>query len=130
MRRPITATILGVVASLTIATSALAHECMNASKSDQAAGAQVLMDATTGEILWMTPGIAQRLEQGLVGPDGEGFHGLIAFDFDGDGVADVSTWIGVGPGDSDEIPMIAQLNGPACKGLTNIGVYFAECVGS
>ena len=39
MRRPITATILGVVASLAIASSALAHECTNGSKSDQAAGA-------------------------------------------------------------------------------------------
>jgi hypothetical protein len=130
MRRPITASILAVVASLAIATSALAHECMNASKSDQAAGAQVLIDAMTGEILWMTPGLAQRFEQGLIGPDAEGFHGLLAFDFDGDGEADVSTWVGVGPGDSNEIPLVAQLNGPACRGLTNIGVYFAECVGS
>ena len=130
MRRPITATILGVVASLTIATSALAHECMNASKSDQAAGSQILIDATNGEILWMTPGLAERFELGLVGPEGEGFHGLLAFDFDGDDVADVSTWIGVGPAGSDEIPLVAQLNGPACRGLTNIGVYFAECVGS
>ena len=112
MRSPMTAIILGVVASLTFATSALAHECMNASKSDQAAGAQVLMDANSGEILWTTPGVAQRLEHGLIGADGEGFHGLIAFDFDGDGVADFGTWIGVGPGDSDEVPLVAQLNGP------------------
>ena len=45
MRRPITAAFLGIVASLAIASSALAHECINASKSDQAAGAQVLIGA-------------------------------------------------------------------------------------
>ena len=38
MRRPITAAFLGIVASLAIASSALGHECVNASKSDQAAG--------------------------------------------------------------------------------------------
>jgi hypothetical protein len=128
MRRPIIATILSLVASLAIASSALAVDCMNASKSDQAAGAQVLFDLTTGEIVWMTPGAAQRFEQGLVGPEGEGFHGLIAFDFDGDGLADVSTWVGVGP-DGNEVPEGAQLNGPACRGLTDIGVYFTECLG-
>jgi hypothetical protein len=128
MRRPITATILGVVASLLIASSAFAHECVNASKSDQAAGAQVLMDATTGEILWMTPGIAQRLEQGLIGPNGEGFHGLIAFDANSDGIADFSTWIDVGP--DGEVPLVAQLSGPACRGLTNLLLYFTVCQGS
>lgn len=99
-----TATILGILASLAITTSALAHECVNASKSDQAAGAQVLVHAMTGEILWMTPGLAERFALGLIGPDGEGFHGLLAFDFDGGGEADISTWVGVGPRDSDEIP--------------------------
>jgi hypothetical protein len=77
MRRPITAAFLGIVASLAIATSALAHECVNASKSDQAAGAHALIDTNTGEILWMTE--ANRLAQGVVDPvTGEGLHGLIA----------------------------------------------------
>jgi hypothetical protein len=129
MRSPITATLLGIVTSLAIASSALAMDCINASKSDQAAGAQALVDATTGAVVWTTPGLAERLELGLIGPDGEGFHGLIAFDFDGDDVADASTWLGVGP-DGDEIPVNAQLNGPACRGLTSIGVYFSECLGS
>jgi hypothetical protein len=129
MRSPITAALLGMVTSLAIASSALAMDCINASKSDQAAGAQALVDATTGAVVWTTPGLAERLELGLIGPDGEGFHGLIAFDFDGDDVADASTWLGVGP-DGDEIPVNAQLNGPACRGLTSIGVYFSECLGS
>jgi hypothetical protein len=128
MRRPITATVLAVVASLLIASSALAHECINASKSDQAAGAQALIDANTGEILWTTEGLANRLAQGVITPDGEGFHGLIAFDTDGDGIADFSTWVEVGP--DGEVPLVAQLSGPACKGLTNLFIYFTVCVGS
>ena len=127
MRRPIIATILALAASLAIVSSAMATECMNASKGDQAAGAQILIDLTTGDVVWMTPGLAERFEQGIVGPNAEGFHGLIAFDGDGDGVADVSTWYGVGP--DGEIPLGAQLNGPACQGLTNIGIYFSECLG-
>jgi hypothetical protein len=127
MRRPLTATILGVVASLAIASSAFAFECTNVSKSDPAAGAQILM-GPSGEILWMKEGLAQRLERGLIDPEtGEGFHGQIAFDFDGDGLADASVYFGVGP--DGEIPLDAQLKGPACRGLTNIGLYFSECLG-
>lgn len=127
MRRSITATFLGVVASLAIASSALAHECVNASKSDQAAGAQILIDANTGAILWITEGLRTRLEQGVVDPaTGAGFHGLIAFDGTNDGVADYSTWIDIGP--DGEVPLMAQLSGPACRGLTNLFLYFTECL--
>ena len=129
MRTSVRATILGVVASLAIASSALATDCTNASRGDPAAGAQVLIDATTGAILWTTPGLAERLESGVVGPNGEGFHGLIAFDVNGDGLADFSTWFGVGP-DGDEIPLTAQLSGPACRGLTSLFIYFTQCVGN
>ena len=120
--------ILGVVASLAFTTSALGFDCMNASKHDQSVGAQVVVDATTGQILWMTEGLERRLAQGLVGEDGSGLHGLIGLDFTGDGLVDVSTWIGVGP-DGAEIAEPALLNGPACLGLTSIGIYFAECLG-
>jgi hypothetical protein len=127
MRRPITATILGVVASLAIASSAFAFECTNVSKSDPAAGAQIVIDTTTGEV-WMTEGVAQRLEQGVIDPvSGEGFHGQMAFDFDGDGLADASIYFGVGP--DGEIPLDAQLKGPACRGLTSIGLYYEQCLG-
>ena len=128
MRRPITAAFLGIVASLAIASSALAHECVNASKSDQAAGAQILV-GPTGQIVWMTEGLANRLAQGVVDPaTGADFHGLIAFDADGDGNADYSTWIDVGP--DGEVPLVAQLSGPMCRGLTNLFLFFTECVGS
>jgi hypothetical protein len=129
MRRPLTATFLGIVTSLLIASSALAHECINASKSDQAAGAQALIDGNTGEILWMTQGLANRLAQGAVDPaTSEGFHGLVAFDYTNDGIADFSTWIDVGP--DGEVPLVAQLSGPACRGLTNLFLYFTLCQGS
>ena len=128
MRRPITAAFLGIVATLAIASSALGHECTNASKSDPAAGAQILV-GPTGELVWMTEGLANRLAQGVVDPaTGAGFHGLIAFDADGDGNADYSTWIDVGP--DGEVPLVAQLSGPACRGMTNLFIYFTECLGS
>ncbi|HEU4542231.1 MAG TPA: hypothetical protein VFR23_13970 [Jiangellaceae bacterium] len=115
--------------SIVAAAPAVATECVNASKKDQAAGAQIVF-GSNDEVLFVTQGLQNRLDQGLVDPDtGEGFHGLIAFDFDGDGQADVSTWVGVGP-DGEEIPLEAQLRGPACRGLTNIGIYFEQCLGA
>ena len=101
----------GATASLLIASSAFAMDCVNISKADQSAGVQVVLDFTTGAIEWTTPGVAKRLENGVLSEDGEGFHGLIGFDFDGlsDGVVDVdvSTWVGVGP-DGLELPQVAR----------------------
>jgi hypothetical protein len=128
MRRPIAATILGVTASLALASSAFAMDCMNASKPDQSAGVRAIIDGNTGEVLWLSEGLTQRLERGVVGEDGSGLHGLIGLDFTGDGVVDISTWFGVGP-DGDEIAEPALLNGPACRGVTSIGLYFTECLG-
>ena len=117
----------GLLASLLIASTALGFECTNISKSDPSAGAQVII-GPGDEIVWVTPGLARRLERGLIGPNGEGFHGIIAFDFDGDGHADASTYVGVGP--DGEIPLTAQLAGPACRGMTNLGIVFEQCLGS
>jgi hypothetical protein len=129
MRRPLVATFLGIVASLLIASSALGHECTNASRGDPADGAQALIDANTGEVLWLSEGLATRLANGVVDPaTGEGLHGLIAFDVNSDGIADFSTWVGVGP--DGEVPLVAQLSGPACRGLTNLFIYFTVCQGS
>jgi hypothetical protein len=112
-------------ALLAAAGPAWAHECVNADKN-QAAGVQVVIDANTGELVWISQGLQQRIAQGLVDPDtGEGFSGLLGFDVDGDAVADVSTYI-VGP--EMEIPEQAQFNGPACHGITNIEVFFTQCV--
>ena len=127
MRRPIIAAALAVAASLAVASTAFAMDCTNASRGDPTAGAQALIDGTTGQVVWVSTGLAQRLEAGVVGPNGEGFHGLIAIDFDGDGVADVSTWVGVGP-TGEAIPVTALVNGPACRGVTSIEVYLTVCL--
>ena len=125
LTRALGATFVTGLAAVVVATPALAHVCMNASKKNQAAGVQVVIDANTGAIVWTTTGLANRLDKGLVSPDGVGFHGLVGLDFDGDGVVDVATYI-VGPG--DEIPPNAQDNGDPCHGITNIAVYMSECV--
>jgi hypothetical protein len=128
MRPRVTGTILGVALSLVVASSALATECVNASKKDQGAGAQIIIDLTDGSID-ATPGVLRRIDQGLIDLNtGEGFHGIIGLDTNGDGDADVSTWFGVGP-EGDELPENAQLNGPPCQGITNIGIYLTQCVG-
>lgn len=119
---------IALVLAVLIAAPAFAFECINASKKNQAAGAQIVF-GPDGEVLFITEGLQSRIEQGLVDPEtGEGFHGQIAFDEDGDGVADASTYIGVGP--EGEIPLQAQFRGPACRGLTNIGIYLEQCVGA
>lgn len=128
MRRTMTSAALGMAASVAIAGSALAFDCTNVSKSDPADGAQVIFNVATGQIVWATPGLETRLENGIVTLDGENFHGIVAFDFNGDGIVDFSTWVGVGP-DGTEVPEGAQLNGPACRGLTSIGLYLAACLG-
>jgi hypothetical protein len=98
------------------------------SKKYADSGAQLVF-GSNDEVLFISRGLENRISQGMVVfESGEGFHGLIAFDVDGDGVADANTWIGVGP--EDEIPIEAQFRGPACRGLTNIGVYFEQCVGA
>jgi hypothetical protein len=129
MRRPVVASLLGVIASVAIASSALAMDCTNVSKSDPIDGAQVLIDGNTGDVLWISNGLAERLERGVVDPSsGEGLHGIIAIDYTTDGIADVSTWFGVGP-EGAEIAEPALLNGPTCRGLTSLELYFSQCLG-
>lgn len=128
MRRRMVAGAMGVTAGVVfMAAPAFAHECTNASRNanNPAAGAQLVF-GSDDEVLFITDGLLRPVEQGVVDFEtGEGFHGLIAFDVDGDGVADAGTWIDVGP--DGEIPLQAQFRGPACRGLTNIGIYFEQC---
>ena len=113
--------VLGVTAS-----QASAHECVNASKKNQAAGVQLVIN-DADELVWISRGLQTRIDRGLVDPEtGEGFSGLIGFDVDGDGAADFSTWI-VGP--DGELPTQAQYNGATCQGVMNIGEYFEQCFG-
>lgn len=125
VRRLVVGSAVAATAILTAAAPAAAHECVNASKN-QAAGVQIVIDVNTGEAVWFSHGLQQRIDRGLVDPDtGEGFSGLVGFDLDRDGVTDVSTFI-VGP--EMEIPLQAQFNGPACQGITNVGVFFSQCL--
>jgi hypothetical protein len=125
MRRSVLGVVGGLALTLMLATSALAFECTNLSKPP-AAGTQVVF-GPENEIVWVSRGLERRIEQGVVDPEtGEGFHGLLGFDFDGDGDVDASTYIGVGP--DGEIPLEAQFAGPACRGLSNLGIYFTECL--
>jgi hypothetical protein len=127
MRRRVLAAFTGLLAGLLLAAPVLAHECINVSKSDPTAGAQLVLGAND-EVLYISRGLANRIANGAVDFEtGQGFHGLIAFDVDGDGSADLSTWFGVGP--DGEIPLEAQFRGPACRGLTNIGLYLQQCLG-
>jgi hypothetical protein len=105
--------VLGVVA--VSGTAASAHQCYNANKP-AAAGAQVVI-GTNDEVIDATRGLMKRFEKGLIGPEGEGFHGIVAFDEDGDGVADGSTFI-VGP--EAQLPLKAQLRGSPTNGILNI----------
>jgi hypothetical protein len=116
---------LGMVASLALATSALATDCTNASKP-VSSGVQVVINTQTGEVEWATTGVMQRIAQGVINPEtGEGFHGLIGLDLDGDGTPELSTWDGVGPS-GHEIPTQAQLNGPADRGVTSVCLLYPE----
>jgi hypothetical protein len=129
MRRRIAAALTGVLASFLLASTALASHCVNASKPDQSAGAQIILNLVTGEIEWTTEGVTTRIEQGLIDPaNGEGFHGILGLDFNGDGLVDVSTWFGVGP-EQHAIPDQAIGNGPACQGITDIGTFLSQCLG-
>lgn len=128
MKTPRRVALGAVAAAATIVLTAgpgLAHECINASRNG-IAGAQLVL-GSDDSILWISNGLQHRVDQGLVDMDtGEGFSGLVAFDIDGDGVGDLATWI-VGP--NGEIPLKAQFNGDPCKGVTNIGLWFEECMG-
>ena len=99
MRRTLLVATVTMVFVGLLSGTALAHECINASKSDQAAGAQVILGPDFQTPIYISQGLQERLEHGVIDSDTfeEEFHGLIAFDADGDGVADLSTWIGVGP---------------------------------
>lgn len=126
MRRTLFVAVMTVVMVGLFSATALAFECTNVSKSDPTAGAQIVF-GSEDQVLYMSKGLQNRIERGLVDFDtGEGFHGTVAFDIDGDGVADASTYIGVGP--DGEIPLQAQFAGPACRGMTNLGIYFSQCV--
>ena len=64
IRRTALITLGGAAALVLSAGPSLAHECVNASKTDQSAGVQAIIDLTTGQVVWSTPGLANRFAQG------------------------------------------------------------------
>ncbi|HWJ11282.1 MAG TPA: hypothetical protein VNS46_18015 [Nocardioides sp.] len=122
------AAVLGTTAGLVLVTSgvASAHECVNISKKNQAAGVQIVFGDGDAPV-WVSAGLQRRIDAGLVDLEtGEGFHGLIGIDFDGDSVADVATYI-VGP--DGEIPSQAQDRGAPCAGVVDFEALFACMAG-
>jgi hypothetical protein len=119
-RSAVLSAVAAVAVTVVGAGPALAIDCSNASKPAQA-GVQVIL-GPNNEIEWTTRGLAIRIDHGLVDANtGAGFHGLLGFDIDGDGQADVSTYV-VGP--NDALPEVAQINGAACHGIVPIEDLF------
>jgi hypothetical protein len=115
---------LAGAAALVVATAtpALAHECVNLNKQP-GAGAQVVFDLE-GNIVSAGTGVLKRFEKGVIDPDtGDGFHGMVGYDLDGDGAPDVDTWL-VGP--NGEIPSQAQHRGAECNGVISLDAAI-EC---
>lgn len=106
------------------AGSALAHECINPNKQP-AAGTQVTFGPSGPTDISNV--LQQRIDRGIVDMEtGDGFHGLVGIDEDGDGVADISTWQVTPTG---SIPMVAQTSGADCNGVVFVGDYLTDCLG-
>lgn len=96
---------------------AFAQHCYNPNKP-AGAGAQVVFDENFAEPVSMTNGLANRIEKGIVDVEtGEGYHGIVGADFDGDGEADFSTWQVTPTG---SIPDQAIHNGSPDHGIIEI----------
>jgi hypothetical protein len=113
-----------LVAAVLAAGPAMAFHCTNADKN-AAAGVQAVFDANF-QVVWISDGLQHRIDQGIVDfATGEGFHGLLGFDLDGDGVADVTTF-DVGP--NMALPEVAQMRGAPCHGIVSIEFFFSQCL--
>jgi hypothetical protein len=120
MKKVLLGAATAVMAMLVMTGTASAFHCTNVSKDarNPGAGAQVVINPDTGEIVSASNGVQKRVENGLIDPDsGEGYHGLVGLDFDGDGQADRSTFI-VTP--NDVLPDTAIENGPADHGINSL----------
>jgi hypothetical protein len=114
---------IGVAALATVAMggTAFADHCTNIQRDlhDPSKGVQVVINATDGSIESANAGVVNRIGQGLIDPaTGEGFHGHVGLDFDGDGTVDVMTYI-VGP-EGDALPETAINNGSPDHGIVGL----------
>lgn len=116
---------ISAIGVVLFAVPAAADQCTNVSKTEHnaLAGAQVVFDAETGEIVSITEGLENRIARGLVDPvTGEGFHGIIGAVHGEDfaeqfGTSATSTFIVTPEG---HIPHQAQDNGSPDHGVVNV----------
>ncbi len=112
---------VATLATLGMGGTAFADHCTNIQRDlrDPSKGVQVVINDTDGSIESANAGVVNRVGQGLIDPaSGEGFHGLVGIDFDGDGSVDVMTYI-VGP-EGDALPHTAIDNGSPDHGIVDI----------
>jgi hypothetical protein len=110
-----------IAASFAMGGTAWADHCTNIQKDqhDPSKGVQVIINDTDGSIEWANAGVQNRVENGHIDPEsGEGFHGHVGIDFDGDQTVDVMTYI-VGP-EGDALPDTAIHNGSPDHGIVPI----------
>jgi hypothetical protein len=113
---------IALVGPVAFAGVAFADHCTNIQRDqhDPSKGVQVVINGTDGSIESANPGVINRVNSGIIDPaSGEGFHGLIGLDFDGDQTVDVMTYQ-VGP-DGDALPQTAIDNGSPDHGIVDIG---------
>jgi hypothetical protein len=115
---------IGLIGPFAFAGSAFADHCTNAQRDqhDPSKGVQVVLDVSGAEasIESANQGVINRIDNGIIDPEtGEGFHGLVGLDFDGDQTVDVMTYQ-VGP-DGDALPQTAIDNGSPDHGIVDIG---------
>lgn len=121
--RALVATAAAGVMVVAAAGSASAHDCFNPNKKP-GAGAQVVVN-DNDEIVYASRGVENRIDRGIMSADGDGYHGLVGFDADGDGAADFDTYI-VGKGAI--VPAAEKQTGDPCHGITDFETYFTQCV--
>jgi hypothetical protein len=115
---------IGLAGPVAFAGTAFADHCTNIQRDqhDPSKGVQVILDVSGAEpsIEWANQGVLNRVNNGIIDPEtGEGFHGLIGYDVDGDQTVDVMTYQ-VGP-DGDALPDTAIDNGSPDHGIVDIG---------
>jgi hypothetical protein len=116
-----------ILASVAFAGTAFADHCTNIQRDthDPSKGVQVVINANDGSIESANAGVVNRVNQGLIDPaTGEGFRGNLGLDLDGDGTADVMTYM-VGP-EGDALPETAIQNGSPDHGIVDIGSVLPE----
>jgi hypothetical protein len=112
---------VATLATLAMGGTAFADHCTNIQRDlhDPSKGVQVVINSTDGSIESANAGVVNRVGRGLIDPaTGEGFHGNVGLDFDGDGTVDAVTYI-VGP-EGDALPGTAIDNGSPDHGIVDI----------